>query len=341
MPTGATIIAGALSGLQSMLIDKGLEPAALGRQSGVPVDAWQDAHFEIPLYAFVEIYEHGAAMLGQPGIGWQSGPRLNLHDLGELGEALLTASTVGSALRTFERFIKFIQSETDLQLTVEDGVATLTYRILNPDIWPRRQDAEFTLSVLTELIRRGAGPNWQPDLICFEHTAARPLSIWAETAGSFCLFDCETNALSFPEKVLSASMPRDSGGGHRNALASLSEALANKARTKSLTARTRTAIYEGLGAGTSDQEAVARRLGLSRRSLHRHLGEEGLRFSTLLDDCRYRIARHALVDTSQSLAQIAFELDYSDQTAFERAFKRKTGMTPKQYRQSYGRTPAR
>ncbi len=87
MPTGATIIAGALSGLQSMLIDKGLEPAALGRQSGVPVDAWQDAHFEIPLYAFVEIYEHGAAMLGQPGIGWQSGPRLNLHDLGELGEA--------------------------------------------------------------------------------------------------------------------------------------------------------------------------------------------------------------------------------------------------------------
>jgi AraC-like DNA-binding protein len=66
-----------------------------------------------------------------------------------------------------------------------------------------------------------------------------------------------------------------------------------------------------------------------------------LRFSTLLDDCRYRIARHALVDTSHSLAQIAFELDYSDQTAFERAFKRKTGMTPKQYRQSYGRTPAR
>jgi AraC-like DNA-binding protein len=341
MPRSATIISGALSGLQSMLIDKGLEPAALGRQSGVPIDAWHDTHVEIPLCSFVEIYEQGAAMLDQPGIGWQTGPRLRLHDLGELGDALLTASTVGSALRTFERFIKFVQSETDLQLSVEDGVATLTYRILNPDIWPRRQDAEFTLSVLRELIRRGAGADWQPDLICFEHTSARPLSIWAETAGGFCLFDCETNALSFPERVLSAPMPREIEDGHRNALASLSQALASRSHTKSLTARTRTAIYEGLGSGASDQEAVARRLGLSRRSLHRHLGEEGLRFSTLLEDCRYRIARHALVDTSHSLAQIACELDYSDQTAFERAFKRKTGITPKQYRLSYSRTPAR
>ncbi|MHA7777775.1 AraC-like transcriptional regulator QhpR [Roseibium sp. M-1] len=335
MPTSATIISGALNGLQSMLVDKGLEPLALGRQNGVPGDAWEDTSFEIPLQAFVKIYEQGAAMLGQPGIGWQSGPMLELGDLGELGNALLTASTVGSALRTFERFLKYIQSETDLQLSVEDGVATLTYRILNPDIWPRRQDAEFTLSVLTELIRRGAGPNWQPDLICLEHTATRPLSSWRDTPGSLCLFDCETNALSFPESVLSLPMPPEDKGRHRHALVSLSRALADKARAKSLTARTRTAIFEGLGTGTADQEAVARRLGLSRRSLHRHLNDEGIRFSTLLEDCRYRIARHALIDTPHSLAQIACELDYSDQTAFERAFKRRTGLTPKQYRQTF------
>lgn len=335
MPKSATIISGALNGLQAVLMRQGLEPAALGRQSGVPMDAWQDAHHEIPLYAFVEIYENGADLLGQPGIGWQSGPLLDLHDLGELGDALLTASTVGSALRTFERFIKFIQSETDLQLTIEDGVATLTYRILNPDIWPRRQDAEFTLSVLIELIRRGAGRTWSPDLVCFEHTAARSQASSMAAAGSFCLFDCETNALSFPESVLALPMPKDDTGHHRNVLRHLSRELAEKARARSLTARTRTAIFETLGTGQADQETIARQLGLSRRSLHRHLGEEGTRFSILLDDCRYRVARHALIDTPHSLAQIACELDYSDQTAFERAFKRRTGLTPKQFRRSF------
>ncbi|GAB4512801.1 MAG: AraC family transcriptional regulator [Roseibium sp.] len=341
MPKSATIISGALNGLQSMLERNGLEPAALGRQSGVPVDAWRDTACEIPLYAFVEIYENGAAMLGKPGIGWQSGPLLDLADLGELGDALLTAATVGSALRTFERFIRYIQSETDLQLTVEDGVATLTYRIVNPDIWPRRQDAEFTLSVLTELIRRGAGETWGPDLICFEHTAARAPASFLSATGSLCLFDCETNALSFPESVLSMPMPPVDTGRHRRVLERLNRDLASKARAKSLTARTRTAIYESLGTGASDQETVARRLGLSRRSLHRHLGEEGTRFSVLLDDCRFRVARHALIDTPHTLAQIACELDYSDQTAFERAFKRRTGITPKQFRQTHFRCALR
>lgn len=341
MPKSATIISGALNGLQAMLTQQGLEPEALGRQSGLPVTVWKNARHEIPLYAFVQIYENGADLLGQPGIGWQSGPLLDLADLGELGDALLTASTVGSALKTFERFIKFIQSETDLQLTIEDGVATLTYRILNPDIWPRRQDAEFTLSVLVELIRRGAGSAWTPDLVCFEHSAARSQTSSMAAAGSLCLFDCETNALSFPESVLALPMPRDDSGRHRSVLAHLSRELAEKARARSLTARTRTAIYETLGTGQADQETIARQLGLSRRSLHRHLGEEGTRFSVLLDECRYRVARHALIDTPHSLAQIACELDYSDQTAFERAFKRRTGITPKQFRQALFRCPLR
>lgn len=332
MGGGATIISGALSGLQSMLADKGLDPAALGLQSGVPVAAWRDRDVEIPLSAFVQIYERGAAAFGRPGIGWQSGPLLDLADLGELGDALLSAPTVGAALRTFERFLRFIQSETDMRLTVVDGVATLSYRILNPDIWPRRQDAEFTLSVLTQLIRRGAGQNWSPDLVCFEHTTARSLSSWSEVTGSSCLFDCETNSLSFPESVLNAPMPRDDASRHRRALESLTRWLIDKARSNSLADRTRTAIYAGLESGEVDQETIARELGLSRRSLHRHLSEEGVRFSTLLEDCRFRFARHALADTSHPLAQIAFELSYSDQTAFERAFKRRTGMTPRQFR---------
>ncbi|TYC48530.1 AraC family transcriptional regulator [Rhodobacterales bacterium] len=337
MPKGATIISGALFGLQSLLTGTALEAAALGRQSGVPLSAWQDREFEIPLRSFVEIYEHGANVLGRPGLGWQSGPHLQLRDLGELGDALVTASTVGSALRTFERFIKFVQSETDLQLTVEDGVATLTYRIVNPDIWPRRQDAEFTLSVLTQLIRRGAGEAWNPDLICFEHSPLRSVASWSEVGGAFCVYECETNALSFPASVLNAPLPRDDTDRHRRALECLSRELISRTRGRSLVERTRSAIFEGLGTGEADQESIARRLGLSRRSLHRHLGDEGVRFSILLEDCRYRVARHALIDTPHSLAQIACELDYSDQTAFERAFKRRTGMTPKQYRQTFVR----
>ncbi|ADZ70915.1 AraC-like transcriptional regulator QhpR [Polymorphum gilvum] len=339
MPTGATIVSGALAGLQHVLADRGLEPADLGRQSGVPAGAWSNARTQIPLTSFVALYEQGADRLALPGLGWQSGPLLDLADLGDLGTAILSAPTVGQALKTFVRFIGFVQSETDMRLEVEDGVAMLSYRILNPDIWPRRQDAEFTLSVLAALIRRGAGPDWSPDLVCFEHAAARPARHWREAVGAPCLFDCETNWMSFSDTLLDCPMAREDAGLHRSALDALTHRLVASTRARSLSGRIRMAIYAGLGQGTVDQETIARDLGLSRRSLHRHLSEEGTRFSALLEDCRFRVARHALADTAHPLTQIALELNYSDQTAFERAFKRHTGLTPRQYRKAFGRPP--
>lgn len=335
MPTGATIVSGALSGLQHVLDDNGLEPFALGRSSGIPEDAWRNRQVEIPLSSFVAMYERGAEALHQPGVGWACGRRFDIADLGTFGEAVLTAPTIGVALTVFARFISSIQSETELRLTVEDGQATLSYRILNPDIWPRRQDAEFTLSVLKTLISQAAGDDWHPDFISFEHDAARSVTDWQEATGTDCLFGCETNALGFPESVLDRPMPRDDGTRHGRTVAALARRMAEIVRSTSLSARTQMAIYSGLGTGAVDQETIARRLGLSRRSLHRHLGEEGTRFSALLEDCRFRVARQALSFSSHTLAEIAFELSYSDQTAFERAFKRHTDLTPRQYRRLF------
>ncbi|MEW5425176.1 AraC family transcriptional regulator ligand-binding domain-containing protein [Amorphus sp. 3PC139-8] len=340
MPTGATIVSGALSGLQHVLDDHGVEPCALGRSSGIPEDAWRDRRVEIPLSSFVSIYERGAEALHQPGVGWTCGRKFDIADLGAFGEAVLTAPTIGDALTIFADFISAVQSETELRLTVDGGQATLSYRILNPDIWPRRQDAEFTLSVLKSLIETAAGDDWHPDFISFEHDAVRSVTAWQEATGSDCLFGCETNALGFPESVLGCPMPQTDGSRHRLSVETLARRMAEITRSTSLTERTRLAIYSHLGSEAVDQETIAAILGLSRRSLHRHLSDEGTRYSAVLEDCRFRVARQALVCSGHPLAEIAFDLSYSDQTAFERAFKRRTGLTPRHYRRLFRRDAA-
>jgi AraC-like DNA-binding protein len=79
---------------------------------------------------------------------------------------------------------------------------------------------------------------------------------------------------------------------------------------------------------------IARRLGLSARSFHRRLAEQGLSFQTLTEDTRREIAIGMLRDDQYALSEIAFLTGYSEQSAFNRAFKRWMGVTPAHYRKS-------
>ncbi|MGR3678898.1 MAG: helix-turn-helix transcriptional regulator [Paracoccaceae bacterium] len=81
---------------------------------------------------------------------------------------------------------------------------------------------------------------------------------------------------------------------------------------------------------------IARKLGLSARSFHRRLAEHGLSFQTLTEETRREIATAMLQDERYSLFEVAFLTGYSEQSAFNRAFKRWMGMTPAAYRKSLG-----
>jgi AraC-like DNA-binding protein len=70
--------------------------------------------------------------------------------------------------------------------------------------------------------------------------------------------------------------------------------------------------------------------------LQRRLKEYGLEFKKLVDDTRRRFASNYLKDRKHTLTEVAFLLGYSDVSAFNRAFKRWTSMTPLEYRRKAG-----
>lgn len=79
------------------------------------------------------------------------------------------------------------------------------------------------------------------------------------------------------------------------------------------------------------QDNVAIRLGISSRTLHRKLAEKNIRFSTLLQEVRYQLAKQYLDKGELSISAVAHSLGYSEQSAFTRAFKNWSGMTPIRY----------
>ncbi|MGJ7517401.1 AraC family transcriptional regulator [Pseudomonas baetica] len=81
-----------------------------------------------------------------------------------------------------------------------------------------------------------------------------------------------------------------------------------------------------------DLEAVAAHLHISPQTLRRHLREEGTSFQELKDQLRRDIAIYHLSRNDLPLQQIAEQLGFSEPSAFHRAFKKWTGLTPGAYR---------
>src|SRR5262249_9989877 len=75
---------------------------------------------------------------------------------------------------------------------------------------------------------------------------------------------------------------------------------------------------------------IARRCGVSQRTLARRLMSEGVTFSEMLNDLRDDLAMQYLADPGLSISQIAWLLGYQEVSAFTNAFRRRTGETPRE-----------
>ncbi len=90
----------------------------------------------------------------------------------------------------------------------------------------------------------------------------------------------------------------------------------------------------------ADLSQVAAQLCCSERTLRRHLQQEGCTFQDIVNDMLQQRATHYLRHSRWPIETIASRLGYSETAAFAHAFKRWTGITPRQFRQSTQTTPA-
>ena len=112
--------------------------------------------------------------------------------------------------------------------------------------------------------------------------------------------------------------------------------LAELESKESVSERVRTVLLESLPSGEVGASEVAKRLGMSRRSLQRHLKAEGVSFRSLVQGVRERLSRHYLTTTNLEYGEIAFLLGFDETSSFFRAFRQWTGTTPQTLRLSMG-----
>lgn len=281
----------------------------------------------LPLKAFARLAEYVGEKAALPAVTWTLGLNYDLDELGPIGAAITSASTLGNALFRFSLHFELLQDTSILEIVAKEDTATISYRILDPEIWPRHHDALFTLGIVAQIINRAvpkALAEMDFSFECERRETGLPVS------GSQISFGGEANSIIIPVSMLGAPMPATD----RNCdLRSLSSLLTQKRRTVPARDRLATIIYARLSQGDINQDELAREIGMSSRTMRRRLSETSLTFQQLLDECRMRQAMLEFrAHPQNSIAQIALRLGYAEHSNFTRAFSRWAGMPPQQFR---------
>jgi AraC-like DNA-binding protein len=93
-------------------------------------------------------------------------------------------------------------------------------------------------------------------------------------------------------------------------------------------------MVEALDGGGVSLETIAEKLSVTPRTLQRRLSDQGTSFKNVLDEVRKGLALSYITQPFIDLAELGYLLGFSDQTAFQRAFKKWTGTTPGKYKKN-------
>jgi AraC-like DNA-binding protein len=148
-------------------------------------------------------------------------------------------------------------------------------------------------------------------------------------------FGAEADEIVFSEQV--ASLPIVGADTYLNKLLRryADEALAHQPHERgSVRVDVERVIPQLLPHGKAKTSEVARQLGLSGRTLSRSLSAEGVTFGEILEEFRAALARRYLKDRELPISEIAWLLGYREISSFTHAFKRWTGMNPREFRSS-------
>jgi len=94
----------------------------------------------------------------------------------------------------------------------------------------------------------------------------------------------------------------------------------------------RAAIAASLRHGDAALQRTAFQLGMSPRSLQRHLAAMGTSYSDMVAEVRLDTACHLLLESNKRISEIALRLGYAGTSSFSRVFMRLTKMQPVIYR---------
>jgi len=276
------------------------------------------------------LWSAAATLCGDQAFGLHVAGMIRPGMFDVLDYVVRTAPTLRHALDRLARYNRLMHDVAEFSVLDGPGGVRIEHRFRVPGVTPARHAAEFTLASLLAVAGQMAERAPTVVAVGFAHAAPADTTVHRAVFGVVPQFSVATNFLLLSAESVQARVPAADAALSRIVSSHAEQLLARlgPVAEESLLARVRQAILAGMAEGEAKIGLVARRLGCSERSLQRALQAEATTFNALFDDLRKRTALDFIADPQVALGEVAYLLGFSEPSAFHRAFRRWTGMTP-------------
>lgn len=311
---------------------RGHAPAAVLAGTGVDGARLGDPSYLIDPRQCQSVIANMIRLSGDPGIGFEVGQQAEPTDLGIIGYALMSCTTMRQTLHLWGQYSQSLVGIMS-RLAVEEGPEGLDVTVVEPaPTGPIYMFcAEEILVMMYKIGGMLAGGEPVVSYLEFAYPAPAHSQCYHATFRCPIHFGASRTSATIAREWLDKPLRTRDEEFNQICLAHCGQILRQIEHSGPVVSRLRGLFLRNPGA-IPRLDAAALELGTSARSLRRHLQDEGTSYQRLVEEFRADLAREYLRSTRMSPKEVAFLLGYSDQSAFRRAFRLWTGQTTGEYR---------
>jgi len=307
-------------------------------QAGIDLNPKEKAENHVSMESMAKLWQLAVVATKNEQLGLVAASLFQPAYLKGIGLAWMASANLEEGLRRFVNNSQLINTAMQIELIEEDQQLIIEYQ---PKLSAEQQvkahpcAIQLGIGFFLKMFRLAASKNIPATNVCFTFF----IDEYSKNAFEE-YFQCpvygssESNSISFSQPLLNELLPT-----HDPELVVLNESVINKYTSMMNSGEISTKVFnlvtELLPSGCPSEEVIAHKLFMSKRTLQRKLNKEGQPYSTLLNTVRLALAKQHLTMTKMPISEIAYQLGYSSQSTFARAFKNQLEISPVEYRNKH------
>ena len=337
MPDGFCSIPSATGAIARLacarLREFGHDVAAVLAEVGATPEQVNDDAIRLEVPKQIRILELASEKLGDGLLGFHLARNFELREIGLVYYVIASSERLAVALLNGKRYCTIMNEGVRLNVRLDDRAAAIGLDYVDVERESDRHQIEFWLVTLVRICRQVTGTRLAPHHLRIRHWRDETPAEMRSFFGCNVEYGATEDEIIFPAPV--ASLPIVGSDNYLNdlLLRYAEEALADRPQEAHLSDRpSREVLPQLLPHAKASASNVAQKLAISTRTLSRKLRDEDVAFAKILEETRAALAKRYLVERDLPVSEIAWLLGYGEISSFTHAFKRWTGMTPRQFR---------